>query len=202
MTESLRRRISITGIVQGVGFRPHVHVLATRHALTGTVSNDDRGVTIEVQGPAATIDAFITALITSPPPAAIIQQVEASEIAPASESGFRILRTDRTGSATTLVSPDLDVCADCLAEMRDPADRRHRYPFINCTNCGPRFSIIRETPYDRPTTTMAAFEMCPPCQAEYDDPGDRRFHAQPNACPDCGPKVWLHRRHSRRPSPA
>ena len=191
MADLVRRRIRITGIVQGVGFRPHVHALATRHGLAGTVSNDDRGVTIEVQGPVSIIDAFITDLVASPPPAAIIQQVETTEVAVADESDFRIIRTDRTGSATTLVSPDLDVCSECVAEMRDPADRRYRYPFINCTNCGPRFSIIRETPYDRPITTMATFEMCGPCRTEYEDPADRRFHAQPNACPNCGPRVWL-----------
>jgi hydrogenase maturation protein HypF len=191
VTDIVRRRIRITGIVQGVGFRPHVHTLATHHGLTGTVANDDRGVTIEVQGRPTAADTFLTDLLAGPPPAAIIQQVDATDLDPIDESGFRIVATDRTGTATTLVSPDLDVCADCVSEMTDPHDRRYRYPFINCTNCGPRFSIIRATPYDRPATTMAAFEMCTTCRAEYEDPTNRRFHAQPNACADCGPRLWL-----------
>ncbi len=187
----VREQLRITGVVQGVGFRPTVYQLATGLGLSGFVGNDGAGVFIELEGPADDIDHFIDDLETNPPPLAHIDHIDRRGMTPRREDGFTIVESRRDDSATTLVSPDLEVCADCVREMQDPADRRYRYPFINCTNCGPRFTITRDTPYDRPLTTMAPFVMCPACEAEYDDPVDRRFHAQPNACPACGPRVWL-----------
>ena len=189
----IRQRLRVTGVVQGVGFRPTVYQLATALGLTGFVGNDSAGVFIELEGFRPAIDEFVLRLQADPPPLAHIDAVERRDLPPNGDTSFAIVESRRDDSAATLVSPDLEVCADCLAEMADPADRRYRYPFVNCTNCGPRFTITRDTPYDRPLTTMASFVMCPACQAEYDDPADRRFHAQPNACPECGPHVWLER---------
>jgi len=188
-----RQRLRVTGVVQGVGFRPTVYQLATALALSGCVGNDSAGVFIELEGPMPAIDEFVLRLKSDPPPLAHIDSIERREISRRDETGFVIVESRHDSDATTLVSPDLEVCADCLVEMRDPNDRRYRYPFINCTNCGPRFTITKATPYDRPMTTMDSFVMCDRCQAEYDDPGDRRFHAQPNACPQCGPRIWLER---------
>jgi hydrogenase maturation protein HypF len=187
-----RVRIRVTGTVQGVGFRPYVHRLAGRLGLDGWVLNDELGVLVEVQGPGPAVERFVERLPVEAPPLAAVEAVAAEEIpAGDGERGFRILESTRSGEPEALVSPDTATCEDCLRELFDPADRRHRYPFINCTNCGPRFTIVRDVPYDRPLTTMAGFEMCDRCRAEYDDPADRRFHAQPNACPDCGPALRL-----------
>lgn len=185
-----RRRIQIQGIVQGVGFRPFVYRLAVGLGLDGWVCNGPGGVLIEAQGEAATLARFELALAAEAPPLAVITSLESSSVSPLADAGFRIVASS-SGEGRPPLSPDCDVCADCLAELFDPADRRYRYPFINCTNCGPRYSIITATPYDRPATTMAAFPMCQACAAEYTDPADRRFHAQPIACPVCGPQLRL-----------
>lgn len=185
----IRQRLFVTGIVQGVGFRPFVYSLAGRHSLTGKVWNNSSGVIIEIQGPREATTAFVDHLRDSPPPLAVIDSLKVEIIDLTGESGFVIVDSQAQPHASTPISPDIAVCADCLREMFDPADRRFRYPFINCTNCGPRFTIIQDIPYDRPFTTMRAFPMCAACEAEYHDPADRRFHAQPNACPICGPQV-------------
>ena len=183
-----RRHFFIEGIVQGVGFRPYVHRLAARLGLSGWARNTAAGLELELEGPAETLDTFETTLRTAPPPLAVVEAVRTEEIAPTGEMGFSI-RPSAGGEAATLVSPDLAPCAACLKEMQDPKGRRYRYPFLNCTDCGPRFSIIRRLPYDRPATTMAGFVMCPDCAAEYRDIRSRRYHAQPNCCPVCGPKA-------------
>lgn len=187
-----RRRLRVTGTVQGVGFRPFVYRLARQAALAGWVRNDVHGVTIELIGPSDAIDAFADAVCAEAPPAARVERVlELERERPPAEpaSGFVIVQSEDAHGVTTSISADLPVCDDCLREMRDPSDRRHRYPFINCTNCGPRYSIIEALPYDRPLTTMRVFPMCAPCGHEYHDPLDRRFHAQPTACPTCGPRL-------------
>ncbi len=181
-----RLRIRIKDRVQGVGFRPFVYNLARRLNLKGFVQNSTRGVLIEVEGPA--LGEFLRILRTSPPPLAVIEEVLTEELSPAGYDDFRIVQSEEEGSFTH-VSPDVSVCDDCIRELLEPTDRRHLYPFINCTNCGPRYSIILCLPYDRPNTTMRHFRMCPECEREYNDPSDRRFHAQPNACPECGPSV-------------
>jgi len=186
----VRWRIRVRGIVQGVGFRPTVYRLATERGLGGWVLNDGEGVVIELEGPAEAVASFLEALRTEPPPLAEITAVEPEPREPLGETEFRIAPS-AAGRREALIPPDMAVCDDCLRELADPADRRYRYPFINCTNCGPRYSIITDIPYDRPNTTMRYFTMCPACQAEYDDPADRRFHAQPNACPACGPHLDL-----------
>jgi len=194
----LRLRVRVTGTVQGVGFRPFVYRLAHEHALAGWVLNDERGVLLEVEGTAAAIERFLDALRTAAPPLAIVEQITQETIAPTDENGFRILESSRRdSSAAPPVAADCAPCVDCLRELRDPSDRRYRYPFINCTNCGPRFTIVTGVPYDRPLTTMASFQMCPACAAEYGDPLDRRFHAQPNACPACGPRLRIAGRDGR-----
>ena len=189
-TTTARKRLRVAGVVQGVGFRPHVYNLARRLGLAGFVLNDGAGVVVELEGPPAAIDEFVTQLQAAPPPRARLDALAEEEVTPAGEDAF-VIKESVPGEAQTLVSPDLATCGDCLDELLEPADRRYRYPFINCTNCGPRFTIIRGVPYDRPKTTMASFEMCPACRAEYDDPGNRRFHAQPNACGACGPALVL-----------
>ncbi len=184
-------RIHITGIVQGVGFRPFVYNLATRLNLNGWVRNTSAGVDIEVDGEQDVLDAFVKALRDEAPPLSRIDGFSAS-FRPA--NGFRsfdIVHSESVEGAFQPISPDVAVCDDCLRELFDPNDRRYRYPFINCTNCGPRFTIIKDIPYDRPKTTMAGFKLCSDCEREYTDPTNRRFHAQPVACPVCGPKVWL-----------
>ncbi|RJX29564.1 MAG: carbamoyltransferase HypF [Desulfarculus sp.] len=186
-----RERALVTGVVQGVGFRPFVYNLARGLGLTGFVTNTAAGVDLAVQGPGPACDEFFQRLRSESPPLAVIHGLERQEEPPAAgESEFSI-RASQAGARRTLISPDVAVCEACLAEMLDPGDRRHHYPFINCTHCGPRYTIIQDLPYDRPQTTMSGFEMCPSCRAEYQDPGDRRFHAQPNACPVCGPRLWL-----------
>ncbi len=189
--EAVRCRLDIDGVVQGVGFRPFVFNLARRFGLAGFVTNTSRGVEIEVEGEAGRLAAFVAALPVEAPPQAVIDKLAKTPLAPTGERGFLIAPSRVAGKAATLIAPDLAVCPDCLRELFDPADRRYRYPFINCTNCGPRYSIVTGIPYDRPATAMRHFTMCPECQREYDDPGDRRFHAQPNACPVCGPKIRL-----------
>ena len=186
-----RQRISVNGIVQGVGFRPHVYRLAHRYGLSGHVENTGSGVAIEVQGPERTIVEFVRSLEFDGPPLARITSLRMEQTACAEETGFRILASDAGAPADTLIAPDTATCPDCLRELLDPADRRYGYPFLNCTNCGPRFTILRHIPYDRRNTSMAAFPMCRACQAEYDDPLSRRFHAQPNACWECGPQLAL-----------
>jgi hydrogenase maturation protein HypF len=194
-----RRRLRVRGIVQGVGFRPTVYRLAVERGLAGWVLNDAEGVLIELEGPAAALDGFVAELRDRPPPLAEITAIESAPVPATGETGFRIAPSVE-GERLALVSPDMATCPDCLRELTDPRDRRFGYPFINCTNCGPRYSIIIDIPYDRPKTTMRAFTMCPQCQAEYDDPANRRFHAQPNACPVCGPRLSL-RDASGRPAP-
>ena len=186
-----RRAFRVSGIVQGVGFRPFVYRLAAHYGLAGWVLNDSAGVGIEAEGTAAALDAFAEALYAEAPLAASVTAVTFTERPPMGETGFRILQSPAGTRARTLVSPDLAVCADCRREILSREDRRHGYAFTNCTNCGPRYSIIKGVPYDRPLTSMASFRMCPACQHEYDDPADRRFHAQPNACADCGPAYRL-----------
>jgi len=181
----------VSGIVQGVGFRPFVYRLACRFGLRGWVSNTVHGVKIEVVGKNGALDRFAESLRSEAPPMAEIVSVRRRKIKPALYETFEIRSSISRTGRTTLISPDAAVCEDCLAEMRDPANRRYRYPFINCTNCGPRYTIILDVPYDRANTTMASFSMCPECRAEFENPLDRRFHAQPNACPVCGPRVWL-----------
>ncbi len=183
--------IRVTGVVQGVGFRPFVLRRARELALTGFVCNDVRGVLVHAEGEAAAVAQLIADLPALAPPLASVDAVAVSELAPSGAAEFAIVGSRGAGEPSALVGIDAATCADCLAELLDPADRRFRYPFTNCTNCGPRFTIVREVPYDRARTTMAAFTMCPACQAEYDDPADRRFHAQPNACPACGPRLRL-----------
>ncbi len=185
-------------MVQGVGFRPFVFQQARRHGLAGQVSNNSAGVLIDVEGPSTAIEAFTGELIDKAPPLAHIVAVRVTETSPGGHKSFVIIKSSTTAEKTTLISPDTTVCDDCLREQRDPADRRYRYPFINCTNCGPRYTIIEDVPYDRPNTTMRRFEMCADCQAEYENPADRRFHAQPNACPLCGPRVTLFDNRRRR----
>ena len=187
----MRRAFRVSGIVQGVGFRPFVYRLAQSHGLGGWVLNDSAGVGIEAEGAAAALDAFAAALHADAPPAAVVTAVTAAEMPVRGETAFRILPSPAGTQARTLVSPDLAVCADCRREILSQTDRRHGYAFTNCTNCGPRYSIIRGVPYDRPLTSMAGFRMCPACRQEYDDPADRRFHAQPNACAVCGPSYRL-----------
>jgi len=186
-----RRRITIRGIVQGVGFRPFVYGQALHWCLAGFVLNDSRGVTIEVEGAAEALDGFQRALREEAPPLARIDSI-ATELVPSyQEHGFVIAHSQGGSERKALIAPDTATCDDCLSELFDPFDRRYGYPFINCTNCGPRFTIVQDVPYDRDKTTMRAFHLCADCQAEYDDPLNRRFHAQPNACPACGPDVRL-----------
>ncbi len=196
-TGARRVRVHVTGIVQGVGMRPFVYREARARGLFGWVLNAADGVHIEAQGEADAVDAFVVALSACAPAAARVEHVNVTEIAleaPSDDAAFRIIASDERGERTTLVSPDIATCDDCLRELFDPADRRFHYPFINCTNCGPRFTIIRSLPYDRPATSMDAFPMCPDCAREYADPADRRFHAQPDACFACGPHItWRER---------
>ncbi len=186
-----RARIVVRGAVQGVGFRPFVYRLATELQLEGWVSNTAQGVFIEIEGARATLDLFQDRLRNEKPSRAIVQSSEVSLLDPVEYRGFEIRESEETGAKTAFILPDIATCADCLAEILNPADRRYRYPFTNCTNCGPRFSIIEALPYDRTHTSMKTFAMCAECEREYHDPRDRRFHAQPNACSRCGPQLQL-----------
>src|ERR1700728_932906 len=192
--DSVRQRFTVTGVVQGVGFRPFVHRIATDLGLTGFVGNDSGAVFLEVQGPGARVDEFRRRLSAEVPPLAVISAVRVVDIDADTlcNSGVRIVESQAVAGATTPIPPDIAICDDCIAELFDPSDRRYRHPFVTCTNCGPRFTIIRALPYDRPATTMSAFAMCESCAAEYHDPADRRFHAQPIACPDCGPSLRVY----------
>lgn len=187
----IRKGIEVFGIVQGVGFRPYVHRLATECHVKGTIANTTAGVVIEVQGTASVVARFLTRLPAEAPPLARITGITVRDLPIADEREFRIVASHDGTGRRALISPDVATCEDCLRELFDPADRRFQYPFINCTNCGPRYTIVSDIPYDRPKTSMAVFPMCPDCQREYEDPGNRRFHAEPNACWECGPRVEL-----------
>ncbi|MFE4518100.1 carbamoyltransferase HypF [Kitasatospora sp. NPDC056783] len=189
--EHERRRVAVRGLVQGVGFRPFVHTLAGELGLAGSVTNTGEGVLVEIEGSRDALDAFCRRVAGDAPPLARVDAVEHTPLAVTGATGFRIVASRPGGPRTTLIPPDTAVCADCLAELADPADRRHRHPFISCVNCGPRHTIVTGLPYDRATTTMAGFPMCPDCAREYTDPADRRFHAQPIACHACGPTLGL-----------
>lgn len=186
-----RLRVEVRGAVQGVGFRPFVYRLATELGLAGWVLNDVRGVEVEVEGAAAPLDAFRARLEAEAPPRAVVRSVSYSWLEPVGFVSFDIRESTGGGEKSVSVLPDLATCDDCLAELNDPSDRRYRYPFLNCTNCGPRFTIVRALPYDRPNTTMRGFPLCADCRREYEEPRDRRFHAQPTACPACGPRLAL-----------
>ncbi len=187
---SIRRKFQITGVVQGVGFRPFIYRLATECRLSGYVLNDSGGVVIEVQGPRPLVDAFAGRIRLEAPSMSRIVSLTAADVPlDPQPNGFRILESHGSAEQRVLISPDISTCDDCLRELLDPGDRRYGYPFINCTNCGPRFTIVRDIPYDRPLTTMSVFPMCPECEGEYHDPANRRFHAQPNACWKCGPQL-------------
>ncbi|MFE2021415.1 carbamoyltransferase HypF [Streptomyces sp. NPDC059499] len=189
--ERVRRRFEVRGVVQGVGFRPFVYVTASELMLSGTVTNTGDGVLTEVEGPADAVEEFGRRLRADAPPLAVVEDVRTSELPTRGGTGFTIEHSGTADRARTLVPPDVATCRDCLDELADPSDRRYRHPFITCTHCGPRFTIVTGLPYDRAATTMADFEMCAACRTEYEDPGDRRFHAQPVACPDCGPRLEL-----------
>jgi hydrogenase maturation protein HypF len=191
LVRTQRRRYAVTGVVQGVGFRPFVYRVATELGLVGFVGNDCAAVFVEVQGQPAALDEFGRRLVADAPPLADVSSVHDQMIPTVAEDAFRIVPSQAGDGARTPIPPDVAVCPDCVRELFDPADRRHRHPFITCTNCGPRFTIIRDLPYDRPATTMAGFPLCPRCAAEYEDPADRRFHAQPVACRECGPSLWF-----------
>ncbi|HET7902540.1 MAG TPA: carbamoyltransferase HypF [Candidatus Nanopelagicales bacterium] len=191
----------VTGVVQGVGFRPYVYALATSLGLAGHVGNDDRGVFVDVEGPAAAVEDFLRRLPLEVPPLASVESVTSLDEEPTGATSFVVVGSRAAGGGeVALIPPDTAVCSDCLREVLDPADRRYRYAFTACTYCGPRYTIVTGLPYDRPFTTMAAFPLCARCQAEYDDPGDRRFHAQPTACPDCGPQLTFRRRGDAAPT--
>jgi hydrogenase maturation protein HypF len=186
-----RLRIRIRGIVQGVGFRPFVYRIARKYSISGSVANDTLGVLIEAEGAKENISHFLAALTRDAPPLARIESVKTEDLRPLGEKRFSIGRSSVSEQKEALIPPDISTCTDCLREIFDPEDRRFRYPFTNCTNCGPRYTIVRDIPYDRPRTSMSAFKMCRLCQKEYDLPEDRRFHAQPNACAVCGPHLTL-----------
>jgi len=188
----IAKHISINGIVQGVGFRPFVYGLAKRLQIKGQVANTSSGVIIRAEGSESDIDVFCKELSVNPPPLSRITDISIISEQVQGFTEFSIILSQHHADRSTLISPDVSVCEDCLREMNDPKDRRYRYPFINCTNCGPRYTIISDIPYDRRYTSMKKFRMCKECQAEYDNPDDRRFHAQPNACPECGPHVELY----------
>ena len=194
----IRRHIEVSGIVQGVGFRPYVYRLATGSHLAGHICNTSSGVVIEVQGQQETVEQFLARLPKEAPPLARITELSVQEVPCGLECDFRILASHGGEAMRTLISADVAICSDCLREMRDPSDRRYHYAFTNCTNCGPRFTIVRDIPYDRAHTSMSVFPMCARCQAEYDDPLNRRFHAQPNACWECGPQLELRDRTGKR----
>ncbi|MEW6338562.1 MAG: acylphosphatase, partial [Acidobacteriota bacterium] len=188
-----RLRLICRGTVQGVGFRPAVHRLATSLALAGWVRNGPEGVVIEVEGGAAAVAEFPFRLPGAMPPLASIATCEIEDLEPLGDTSFEVVFSRDGRREGALVPPDTALCADCRREMETPGDRRFRYPFTTCTNCGPRFTLVRALPYDRERTSMACFPLCPACRREYEDPGDRRFHAEPVCCPECGPVVWLER---------
>jgi len=190
----VRLAVRVTGVVQGVGFRPFVHRLATSLGLTGHVGNDDAGVFAEVEGPEGDVARFLDLVRTDAPRLAVVEEVSHRELPLVGDDGFVVVASQRiAASDVALIPPDTATCTDCLREVLDPADRRHRYPFTACTYCGPRFTLVTGLPYDRPFTTMARFPLCQECRREYEDPADRRFHAQPTACPECGPRLAFRR---------
>ena len=191
MPSRTRCRLTITGTVQGVGFRPYTYRLATACGLDGSVRNTAAGVVVEVEGTAGQVDSFCTRLPAELPPLARIQQITREPCPPSGQAGFRICASSSDGERDTSIPPDIAMCERCLEEMRDPHNRRYGYAFTNCTDCGPRLTIVRAVPYDRSRTSMACFPLCPHCRAEYTDPTNRRFHAEPNACPLCGPQLQL-----------
>jgi hydrogenase maturation protein HypF len=191
--DRVRRAVRVSGVVQGVGYRPFVYRLATTAGLAGLVGNDAEGVFVEIEGPFPAVECFVAALRATAPPLARVDGVESIPVPVQDSRGFTIVESRGSAKVATTVPPDTALCDDCRRELFDPTDRRYRYPFITCTNCGPRFTISTALPYDRPTTTMAGFDLCPDCHAEYEDPTDRRFHAQPLACAACGPQLWLER---------
>ena len=187
-----RSKGTIKGIVQGVGFRPFIYQLAHRCQLSGHVINTPEGVDLEVEGPDENVEHFFQSVLSESPPLAHISSMEKVDLRPKNDKVFEIKESRAGQERSALISPDVSICPDCLRELKDSKDRRFKYPFINCTTCGPRYTIIMDIPYDRAMTTMKKFKMCKACQAEYEDPTNRRFHAQPNACWDCGPRVSLH----------
>jgi hydrogenase maturation protein HypF len=189
--EKVRRHVRVSGVVQGVGFRPFIYRLAQEEQLTGFIGNDTDGVFIQIEGLPASADKFLARLRAEAPPLSRVDSVSVEDAVPAGDTSFRIIASEVLGRVSTGIPADAATCPDCLRELLTPDDRRYRYAFLNCTNCGPRFTITRRIPYDRPQTSMARFKMCPACQAEYDAPANRRFHAQPNACWDCGPQLTL-----------
>jgi hydrogenase maturation protein HypF len=197
MTSRRRLRVRVHGVVQGVGFRPFVYTTAAALGLSGTVRNDTSGAIVEVEGESADIEEFLGSLRDRPPPLAVIESIDTQTVPVVGGTGFVIADTTRSDGGRTLASPDVAMCTECAAEQRDPANRRYRHAFVNCTNCGPRFTIIASLPYDRAATTMASFAMCAECAREYADPGDRRFHAQPVCCPNCGPTLRYRDRDGR-----
>jgi hydrogenase maturation protein HypF len=186
-----RVRCLFSGVVQGVGFRPFIYRIATKHSLSGFVQNRPDGVVVEVEGPADAINSFMSSVNKELPPLADISEISSEDIEVNNDHGFRIIESDARGPGKVHITPDIATCGDCLKELFEPTDRRFRYPFINCTNCGPRLTIIKDIPYDRINTSMSCFPMCALCQKEYENPADRRFHAEPNACPVCGPQLML-----------
>ncbi|MFW5867301.1 MAG: carbamoyltransferase HypF [Armatimonadota bacterium] len=188
---TVRRRVSVEGIVQGVGFRPHVHRLARDLGLTGTALNVAGGLEVEIEGPEPAVEEFVRRIEADAPPIAVIDSVEVEALEPLDDDEFAIVPSRGGSEGEIYVSPDVAICADCVAELHSPADRHHGHPFVNCTNCGPRFTIVEGVPYDRPKTSMGRFPMCDACRAEYEDIEDRRYHAQPVCCPECGPRVWF-----------
>jgi hydrogenase maturation protein HypF len=195
----LLTEISVRGIVQGVGFRPFVYRLARQLNIVGTISNNDQGVVIEAEGDQSSIEDFITSLRSTPPPLARITSLQHfSHSIVKGFTQFSILASVSSHKSSALIPADIALCNDCLQDILDPQNRRFSYPFTNCTNCGPRFTIVESLPYDRPGTSMKHFPLCPLCRAEYEDPEDRRFHAQPNACANCGPELSYHDRHGVR----
>lgn len=193
--KNINARYRVKGIVQGVGFRPFVYRLAKAHNLVGWVLNDSLGVLIEVRGRENSLQLFKAALRVESPKLALITEICEEQASTTDHTEFMIVASNSQGDTTTIVPPDTDVCGDCLTELYDPQDRRYKYPFINCTNCGPRYSLIKKMPYDRRQTSMSSFPMCARCLAEYEDVEDRRYHAQPNACVECGPEVWICDKH-------
>jgi hydrogenase maturation protein HypF len=186
-----RVRLLVQGRVQGIGFRPAVFKSAVQYKLGGVTYNCPEGLAVEVEGSSLLVDDFVKNFAYVVPSQARVFRIIREDIKPLKQTSFRILETNQQGKFRSIIPPDLATCPDCLRELFDQSDRRYRYPFINCTHCGPRFTIINDLPYDRDKTTMKAFKMCPACKKEYDDPSNRRFHAQPNACPECGPQLFL-----------
>ncbi|NOY59855.1 MAG: carbamoyltransferase HypF, partial [Calditrichaeota bacterium] len=198
----IRNRATIRGIVQGIGFRPFIYKLAKKWQLSGFIRNNSFGVELEVQGEKEAVESFFCEIESDLLPLAQIYSVERTTLPPNNDANFEIRGSETHETKYAFIPPDMSICDDCLRELFDPSDRRYRYPFINCTNCGPRYTIIKDVPYDRPKTSMAIFEMCPQCSREYHDPENRRFHAQPNACPVCGPHVELFDAEKRKISAA